>query len=452
MRWDEMRRPSTLIIVALTIWVGEAAIFWAWGAPLGHDEAQYALAARAALGGKPPPWGYLSYGMNLLAIPGVLLGGSEQALRWVPLCAGCGFAAAVAGLTRRISGATTVGAVLLLLAGTHCIARRSAELLSDMPACACLLMATAIAVHELGGETPPRWRVMWMAPWCAAAFYLRYGSCLSIVVLGAVVLAVNARAVLSRPGPVVATLATFAALLIPHAWMSTRATGTPWRILLQSSRVITQARPPTPLAYLDVNPLWFYGVAAVPVLLIGFAVGLRALDRRRRMAWLLAMGQWVAVGFTAHAQSRYVLTSLVLLMILGVDAFAHQIGTAGAAARRWLKRIAAALVVLSLLEAMVPAIRARPVAGTMAAAAVIRSHAAGARCSVLGRHTTQLEWYSGCAAVTEVDAERVRDQAVFVVTMPGEASPGPLGAVGDARPIFQERGVTVARVTAPQAP
>jgi hypothetical protein len=102
---ESVSKPSTWIVVALALWMLEAMIVWAWGAPLGHDEAQYALAARAALSGQPPPWNYLSFGMNLLAIPGVLLGGSEQALRWVPLCAGLGFALAVAGLARRRASA-----------------------------------------------------------------------------------------------------------------------------------------------------------------------------------------------------------------------------------------------------------------------------------------------------------------------------------------------------------
>ena len=45
--------------------------------------------------------------------------------------------------------------------------------------------------------------------------------------------------------------------------------------------------------------------------------------------------------------------------------------------------------------------------GTLIAAPAIRSDAAGAPCTVIGYHYTQLEWYSGCRAPLVMSAESV---------------------------------------------
>src|SRR5688572_28308984 len=105
---------------------------------MGHDESQYAIAARDALAGDAPRWFYLSRGMTVVAAPGLWLGASELALRFVPLLLGVGFVLATWTLARRVVGATAAAWALVVLAGTRCVVRWSTELLSDVPAAACL--------------------------------------------------------------------------------------------------------------------------------------------------------------------------------------------------------------------------------------------------------------------------------------------------------------------------
>src|SRR5262245_49781322 len=98
------RQLLALFAAGLGAWIVNAAILWLSGAPLGHDEAQYALAAKDALAGESPRWFYLSKGMTLVAAPGVAAGGSEIALRTMPFLFGIGFVLALAQVARAAFG------------------------------------------------------------------------------------------------------------------------------------------------------------------------------------------------------------------------------------------------------------------------------------------------------------------------------------------------------------
>src|SRR5262245_44185559 len=102
-----MRRATAIIFgLGLAAWLVSAVIASSAGA-LGHDEAQYAIAAHDWIAGAPMQWLYLSYGMNLVAAPGVLAGGGEQVLRILPLLLGVGFVLAAAHLARKVASART---------------------------------------------------------------------------------------------------------------------------------------------------------------------------------------------------------------------------------------------------------------------------------------------------------------------------------------------------------
>lgn len=83
-RWSLGPHPGpALVIVAATVCLGIVA---AWSPPLGHDEAVYALGGDALLhswSGVYPH--YRPDGMRLLAAAGLLLGGSDLALRTLPV-------------------------------------------------------------------------------------------------------------------------------------------------------------------------------------------------------------------------------------------------------------------------------------------------------------------------------------------------------------------------------
>jgi hypothetical protein len=405
--------PTRLLLAAgLAAWVASAVAVWLTAAPLGHDEAQYAIATADLLAGRPARWFYLSKGMSVVALPGVLAGGSELALRFVPLLLGVGFLLAAWLVARRTCGDATAAWTVAVLAGARPYLRLSAELLSDLPAAACLLAATAVIVAELppgaaaAGERPrelqlPRWRAVLAAPLLAAALYLRYASCVPIAWLGIAWLILGWRGIVRRPAPIIATAALFLLLCVPHAWSAIQLTGSPLGIFLESSRVVPNDYVGEGLAaYLTRDPFLHYGLLLPPILIAGIAAPRwRAL--RARLLWGVALASIAAIALITQAQTRYIFFGTALLAILGVDAIRRAIERLAPRPRRVIAACAAAVVALTWVLVLRGQLRRGPSraasnAATLAAAEAIRTDAAGRRCTFLGRHDTQLEWYSGC--------------------------------------------------------
>src|SRR5687768_15119134 len=136
-----MRRKQRLLLVgAIVVWSSAIIIQLALGLPLGHDEAAYAVDARRLLAGDPPLWIYRSIGVELLALPGVVLGGGETALR-IP-AATLSLLVPIGGyaLARAVYPTHAIaGWVALVLAGGHPMLLRAASLLGDLPSAGALL-------------------------------------------------------------------------------------------------------------------------------------------------------------------------------------------------------------------------------------------------------------------------------------------------------------------------
>jgi hypothetical protein len=451
--------PRTIAIVrwaGLAAWLAAAAIVWLAAPPLGHDEAQYAVAARDAIAGAPVRWLYLSVGIDAIALPGVLAGGGEIALRLVPAAIGIAFVLAAARLARGAFGEATAAWTVAVIAASFPIARRAAELLSDLPAAACLLAAAAILTAELAREPAPRWRLVLAAPCLAAAFYLRYGSALAIAAIGGAAIVAGWRAVLRRPWIAAAAIALFALLLVPHLLASIAATGSALGVLRTSGDAIETPDAARAIAtYATANPLLYYGPVTAPAMLAGLVAIRRGRDRRVRLLWLMAVGDIVAVGMTPIAQTRYIFFGIVLLVILGVDELGRWISARRPPARRALGRCAAAAVALAWLGAAIavyrlPGLRRDSMAGTLAAVAAIRDDARGAPCEVIARHTTQLQWYTGCVAVYAADLETLGSRRVYLVHEPGlPDQPDLAGRPGVPRAILARPEVTVTRYDPP---
>jgi len=372
----ERSHGRTLIVAAVTVWVAAAAIRWAIGSPLGHDEARYALSARALLHGHLPRWAYVPPGVAALGVPGIVLGAGERALRLLPLVVNLGVLAAAFALARRFSRETAAW-TLAVLAGTLPLLRLSTDLLSDIPSAALVLAGLAVLLGELD------WRMLVVAPLFAAAFYVRYGSCVPIAIIAVAVLAWRFREL--RLGPVAATVALFAVLLVPHVLMSRAATGTTLGILHESAAMPAPGRG---LANYGIRAFFMFGLLGPP-LIICAVVGARR-DRRRALLVTIALAQILVLGMQTQAQPRYVFVATVLLAIAGIDTLKAHLG-----------RPALALVAASWLIVIVSAVRSqRELASenehTLAAAALIRADDAGLPCFVMGRKRMQLEWYSGC--------------------------------------------------------
>jgi len=414
MPWLTDRR---LLIAALAAWVAVAALGVALGPPLGHDEAAFAI---TGLGEQPAgAWLYRSDGTVALAWLGVALGGAEWQLRLPSAVLGTAIVVAAFAVGRAAFSARTGAWAAALIAGAHPMAMRSAQLLSDLPAAACILGGIAVLAAELdrppGHDPGPRWRIVTAAPLFAAAFYLRYGSAPVIALALAAAGVVWWRAVLARPVRALATVAALAALLIPHLVRSIQVTGTALGILAVSAGMPRRAYVGEGLVtYLTSNPLAFYGALIAPVMVAGVVGLVRA---RRRAPWYLgivALGQIAALGLQSHGQPRYVFVATVLLVVLGVDAVARvdrpRLALA-AVAITWLG-VAVAVVWTCRVEqdARAPVVRA---------AQAIRADAGGRPCAVFARLAPQLLWYARCPIYLPglldgpMPADRVRYAASF---------------------------------------
>lgn len=397
-------RTAQLVFgIGLAVWIANAAIAWLAAAPLGYDEAQYTLSASDLLAGQESRWYfYISPWVTRLAMPGLWLGGSEVALRLPSFLLGIGFVLGAWAVARRLFGATTAAWTVLVLAGTRSIMKLGVELLSDLPAAACLLFGTAIIAGEVLRDGGPRWRLVLAAPLFAAAMYFRYASCVAIAIAGAAAIVVGGRALIRRPAPAIATAALFCALLVPHALAAKATTGSPFGILLASKAVPRRAWFAEGVAtYLTSNPFAFYGAVAAPIFVAGMAALLVRRERRVALLWSIGVGQIVALGLISHAQVRYVAFGVALLLVLGVEIIRGWITARPPRARAALTALAAAAVATAAAMAMISqtrhgAGRRARMTATLDAEAAIRADSRGARCELAGVESPQLEWYTGC--------------------------------------------------------
>jgi 4-amino-4-deoxy-L-arabinose transferase-like glycosyltransferase len=399
-----------LLLAALGAWLVVTVLGVIAGPPLGHDEAAFSVIAR----GGGSAWLYRSSGVVALAKIGVALGGHAWTMRLVTAIAGFGVPLGAWSVGRRASGERTGAWAAAVIAGAHPMMLRSAELIGDLPATACLLAGIAVLVGELEREdAAPTWRMLLAAPAFAGAFYLRYGSAPVIAIAAGAALALWWRPIVRRPVPAIATALVFAGLLAPHAVHSLHATGKLFGILEASSRMPRRAYIGEGLVTyaLWVPQLWF-GALVTPLVLCGLVAVVRPPPRVRATYFLgaIAIGQIVAIGLESHAQPRYIFVATTLLVVLGVA---------------WLQRAllprpraALALVAVSWLGCAVAVVPfdvhlARLRVPLMAAAETIRADAHGQPCIVVARVVTQLAWYTGC------QTELLRDPRELAPIPPG---------------------------------
>jgi hypothetical protein len=429
MPWLTARR---LVLAALAVWLAVTAIGLWLGPPLGHDEAAFAAIAR----GDAPPWFWLyrSSGTVAIARLGVALGGAEWQVRLLSAALSPAVVIAVFAVGRAAFTARTGAWAAAVIAGAHPMVLRGYQLLSDLPATACLLGGMAVLIGELERDGGPRWRLVWAAPLLAAALYLRYGSAPVLAVVGVAAVVLWWRAIAARPLRALATAAVFAALLVPHFLNSVDATGAALGILRISAGMPRRAYVGEGLVtYLTSNPLEFYGALAGPVMVAGVIGLVRA---RRRAPWYLAIvgfGQLVALGLESHGQPRYVFVAVSLLVVLGCDALRRLERprlAALAVAAAWLGAVAGQIVGCRAAQ--------RSRAPIVRAAQVIDADAAGRPCAVAAPITPQLAWYSRCVIGRSttmgepLPADRVRYVAAFgggAIELPRVLAYNPLRAV-----------------------
>ncbi len=310
--------------------------------------------------------------------------GCEQALHVLPALFGLAFIAAAWFVAARLADRDAAAWTIAVIVGTTPLVRFDVELLSDLPSAACMLALVGVLVLEL--RERPSWRFLLCAPLAIAAVYIRYGSCVPVALIGVAALAFGWRAMLRHPWPSLVTAVAVVLAILPL------------RGALEYSRQV----PPATHGLLHYvrHPFSFFGVLAPPLMMLSLV----ARDRWRRFAVVIGIADIAALGLQTAAQTRYVVLGLVLLVAVGVAELRDRL--VRTRHRRVVGIACFAAIAATWIVAFVGTYTQRPrrykiVAPTLEAAAAIRHDAAGARCDVIGRHSTQLDWYSGCRAVAE---------------------------------------------------
>ncbi len=440
--------PRRLFVASFVTWCACIALGWAMACPLGGDEAAYALLARGGGDG----WLYRPIGMVAFARIGALLGDSELALRLPSMLVALTLVPAVYAVGRRI-GPWCGAWAAAVVAGTHTFVVRGPQLLTDIPSAICILVAISIVIDELDREDGPRYRLVWVAPVLAVAFHIRYGSAPTIAILAIAAAALWRRSIARRPGPVIATALVFVVLLVPFLIYSQRMTGSITGIVALSSEVAGRRYIGHGLViYLVSNPLVYHGALVTPLVLAGIASVFRPPPAHRRRAQFLAsvgLGQFFVIGLVSHANARFIFVAIVLLVVLGVDAFDRALAASRHRGRALeVAGLAVGVLWIGMLAAVVPIHRKihHGLAELVAASRAIRTDAAGRPCIVIARATPQVMWYSGCASSKPpkgfgVVAPLPADHRWYTASTPRRGTePEKVGGLVDAEPVLLAPG------------
>jgi hypothetical protein len=198
--------------------------------------------------------------------------------------------------------------------------------------------------------------------------------------------------------------------LVPHLVYSDREAGSPLSILLSARRVARQDYIGDGLVYYAlVFPFRLAGDLGGVIMAAGLVAAAyaalrllrgdseRSSDRVQVFLGLTAVLHLVVLGLSAHGEERFVLFSVLLLTILGVDAVAKLAG-------RWSAVLLATVASLAVLAAVANyrvvtdgylATVTAERASLVSAAHEVSSQAGP--CLVVTTYQPELGWYSGCA-------------------------------------------------------
>jgi 4-amino-4-deoxy-L-arabinose transferase-like glycosyltransferase len=433
------RRDLALFAAAIIFLVAALGRQIAIDAPLGHDEAIYAGGGREVLAGTPPSGYQLhrSVGMKVLAAAGLLLGPSERGMRSIVLLCSVGFLFAYRRLGARALGRWPAAWAAAAMVTSFGFQRRGAEILSDVPALLVLTLLLVVVVRELGrrgeGGRPGPW-LLAAAPLAAAAFYLRYGLCTSLVGVAVAAAAAWWRPLAAGRWIALATVGLFALLVAPHVLYSIRETGSPIGVLQASGDAAHRAYLGQGLVQFPAALALEGGPVLVVLVVVGAVQGARCLVRLRRQRrhsrppaedrataflWVASVFHIAATGLFAHAEFRYFFFGVAGLALIGATGLCTW-----AAARERVRT--GALAALALLAAaavthQVNIARYTRLRGErqvlVAAAAELRRAAGPGRCAALTGEVPSIGWYSTCTAypLSTPEADLAAERRFLVV-------------------------------------
>lgn len=408
-------RSAELALVGLGVVALIAALAYVLPVgPLGHDEAVYALKARSWLEGTPATgFGvYRPVGMPVVGWVVLHISDSEVAFRAVATVL-----AVATAVTMWAIGRTMLSpAAALLGTGAFVVSesflRRATEFLNDLTSAGMLLVAMFFVWFHFE-RYPNRWWLLAVAPAASAAYYLRYGTTLGLVVIFVVAGAIWFRRLAESRRQLMATAALLVVLLIPHFWYSQRLTGS-FLGVFRAARTAVGGGGGGLADYAEWFPEHLAGTFGAIMMVGGvmfttMLVILAWRDSRHapaaRTASFLTVTAVVTtflIGVFTHGEPRFVFLPLMALLLVGGQAVAVLLG----ATAEIPHRAAAAALIAVVGYALATGAgsmhnRLDSITGSRDVLAetgsVIFLDAGGESCTVESAYIPQLTWYSVCA-------------------------------------------------------
>lgn len=379
------------------------------GGGLGHDESAYALKALHWLEGTPETgWG-IHRGIAMSGYGYLVLGagGSEVGLRLLGLAGLMLLAAATWVLGSHVGGRWVGPVSAVALVSSPAILRRSTEFLSDVPSAALLVACMIVIWVEFSERKIPTYRLLWLLPFAWMAFYIRYQSLLSFVLISVTMAILFWKKVVKGWRPVVLTAVLGFVGLIPHFLFAISRTGSPLGIIFYTAEVAGRQYYGEGLVDYFMLMGWplaaFIGPVAVGFFVWWLVSGWRSGTERMRSLFLAvpAVGQVLILGISSHGEARFIFFPLSLILIGGITGLGYVM-------RRWrpgaTRAATVGLIVLlvgSFAESAADVRRsvADRSLGTETvelASAEIRAMSHGHTCGVMTSYLPQITYYSEC--------------------------------------------------------
>ena len=396
-----------LFILSVGRYIAVAPIF-------GFDESIYANTARAWLEGTPNSgWSaHRSPGVSFLGLPAVPFR-TEAAFRIVGMLSGVLCVVMAWALGRRLHGPSAGLIAAVVAASVPELLLSSSSFLTDVPSAGLVMLVMLVLWREVEERATPSRNLLWVAPIAAAAFYVRYGAALPIMLVGATALLLWHRKLLAAWRLSLSTVGLLLVLLLPHLVQAALMTGTPWGIARMAQGLAASGSPMTTLlSFLGLVPHGLAGVVAEALMLLALFAGpvliVRAGGLRvrasRRLAYLLvpAVGQFLLISLVAMTHVRYILLPILLLVVAGSVTAVRLAQPLVAPSRQAFAAVVVAAAIVSGLGSAAVEVRGRTVYAPtqydlVDAAHRVRDDAGDASCAMLGYPPPQFTWYSGCA-------------------------------------------------------
>jgi 4-amino-4-deoxy-L-arabinose transferase-like glycosyltransferase len=402
-------RGDTTLLAALVIaFLAPVLVAIGAGLSFGYDEAVYAQLTRHWLTGAPASgWDlHRPPGLSVLAlVPQALGPGLEWPHRLIGAAAGAGVVAA-GWWAARIAGGRVAGLVAAVALATAApLQVESATFLTDVPSTLVLLVLAALVWRHLDGQEPPGPSFAWLGLLAAVAVYLRYGVLVELGGLVVAAIAVAPRKLLAGWRAVAAALAVFVVSLAPHVVIAIAETGAPWGIIALAARAAGGGDDLPLIRYAAWFPWRLIGPLGAAVALVGIVAAIRRGSRAgfARFIGVAALVPIAVLGTLVHAEPRYLLFPMTLLVVLGAVELAGTLANRSRGVRVALSGVAVAGL---LLAAVTTGIEMRERADAFNWKRDIGRDIAGfagpapaPNCSILTADVPIMSWYSGCHAV-----------------------------------------------------